>query len=673
MSKNVAQVYLANPITTIGATDLVYVGEAGTTDAAISGADLITQFAPSVTGSQVQAAAFNSTADTGVDGTAYIGALTPTLGSYYDNLIVIIKPNFTNTTRIPTLNIDGLGDVIISNDAGTNNGIAIGDIVADNVAILQYNASLNNFFLLNPQVSISSAWNVPRGYLDVVNDSGVADAYTADLSTYPSLGSWNYNTRIFLRAGATNTGASTFEFGSLGALPLLTMDGSALTAGQIQNGALCLLTYTSSPFDHWQLLNPFIAGGGATDVQVQDDAFNTATDSGAVDAHVVDLSPVPSVVAGFRVTFMPTATNTSPVPTLDLNSAGAAVIKLKNGNSLLAGDIDVNTPVTVTWNASDNSWFLENPCVSFQTYYVTLNDSGAADAYVVQLAPNLTTLTDGMTLTFNPANNNTGASTLEINGVSTKDIVKIAQAPLDADDLVANTNAIVVYSLTNDNWQLINPQTASGGGVTDAQVQANDFNTGVDSGAADAYDVAVTPAITSPYPGMLLAFTPANGSPSGSSTIALNGGSALSVYTGNGIPNAADDFASGVPIFCIADGAGSSWQLINPLSYNLIPNRTTRGDYFGYPDQGVAANAYVATAGINFAYQPSVNLISVGTICILLPANTNTGASTLDFNGLGATSIVYKGAALVAGDIVANQAAMMLYDGTNWQLINSQN
>lgn len=49
MSKNLAQIFAANPITTIGATDLLYVVTTGTTDAAINGAHLLTAVSPLTT------------------------------------------------------------------------------------------------------------------------------------------------------------------------------------------------------------------------------------------------------------------------------------------------------------------------------------------------------------------------------------------------------------------------------------------------------------------------------------------------------------------------------------------------------------------------------------------------------------------------------------------------
>lgn len=56
------------------------------------------------------------------------------------------------------------------------------------------------------------------------------------------------------------------------------------------------------------------------------------------------------------------------------------------------------------------------------------------------------------------------------------------------------------------------------------------------------------------------------------------------------------------------------------------------------------------------------------------PANTNTGATTININTLGAKNITKFGAtALVAGDLVAGAEAEIYYDGTQFQLINPQN
>lgn len=54
--------------------------------------------------------------------------------------------------------------------------------------------------------------------------------------------------------------------------------------------------------------------------------------------------------------------------------------------------------------------------------------------------------------------------------------------------------------------------------------------------------------------------------------------------------------------------------------------------------------------------------------------NANTGAATINLNGLGAKTIVKNGsAALSAGDISAGQILFLQYDGTNMQVIGNSN
>jgi len=51
--------------------------------------------------------------------------------------------------------------------------------------------------------------------------------------------------------------------------------------------------------------------------------------------------------------------------------------------------------------------------------------------------------------------------------------------------------------------------------------------------------------------------------------------------------------------------------------------------------------------------------------------NANTGASTLNLNGLGARTIVKNSTqALIQGDIIAGQILNLAYDGTNFQVVN---
>jgi hypothetical protein len=56
---------------------------------------------------------------------------------------------------------------------------------------------------------------------------------------------------------------------------------------------------------------------------------------------------------------------------------------------------------------------------------------------------------------------------------------------------------------------------------------------------------------------------------------------------------------------------------------------------------------------------------------VLVPANNNTGAVTIDINSLGAKAITKQGStALVAGDLVAGVTYWIIYDGTRFQVTN---
>jgi hypothetical protein len=89
---------------------------------------------------------------------------------------------------------------------------------------------------------------------------------------------------------------------------------------------------------------------------------------------------------------------------------------------------------------------------------------------------------------------------------------------------------------------------------------------------------------------------------------------------------------------------------------------------FGGITYGGAANAYTATnnaVGTWSAY-------AVGDFIGLLANHTNSGAATINVDGLGAQSIVTNdGGSLVAGDISSGALVLLLYDGTRFQLVGS--
>jgi len=74
-------------------------------------------------------------------------------------------------------------------------------------------------------------------------------------------------------------------------------------------------------------------------------------------------------------------------------------------------------------------------------------------------------------------------------------------------------------------------------------------------------------------------------------------------------------------------------------------------------------NTYTATIS-------SVVTYTTGMIVTVTFANANTGASTLNINSLGAQPIVFNGSALASGQIQNSSAWSLVFDGTEFQLIN---
>lgn len=74
-------------------------------------------------------------------------------------------------------------------------------------------------------------------------------------------------------------------------------------------------------------------------------------------------------------------------------------------------------------------------------------DGGAANAYVVSVATDrITAYTDGLQLTVRTANASTGASTINVNALGAKSIVRSDGSPLQAGDILANNPFEITYN-----------------------------------------------------------------------------------------------------------------------------------------------------------------------------------------------------------------------------------
>ena len=132
----------------------------------------------------------------------------------------------------------------------------------------------------------------------------------------------------------------------------------------------------------------------------------------------------------------------------------------------------------------------------------------------------------------------------------------------------------------------------------------------------------------------------------------------------------------------IAEWSGAAWMFKSPAdghgvslpdgrvfervsgSYIEKPALDTQSGKWTYADATGSSNALIVVlAPALLAYTPGLQInIKVAT--------TNTGAATINVNGLGAKSIVDRtGTALSAGDLVAGEIVSLVYDGTRFRTI----
>jgi hypothetical protein len=79
------------------------------------------------------------------------------------------------------------------------------------------------------------------------------------------------------------------------------------------------------------------------------------------------------------------------------------------------------------------------------------------------LNPAITNYSAGTVVTLTPAGNNTGATTLAVNGLAALDVQKADGDALISGDLVSGVPALLVLDAGADDWILINPQASTNG------------------------------------------------------------------------------------------------------------------------------------------------------------------------------------------------------------------
>jgi hypothetical protein len=141
------------------------------------------------------------------------------------------------------------------------------------------------------------------------------------------------------------------------------------------------------------------------------------------------------------------ATGTQTTPAVDAGYVALAVVTVANGQSTItSGNI---TAVTGNTLPADLLHAIQN------NQLIYAKDTGTANTCVVSLQPAPAALLDGLLVEFQVAVTNTGAATLNLNGLGAKPILGGAHLALQGGELVANGKAQAMYHGGLASWVLL--------------------------------------------------------------------------------------------------------------------------------------------------------------------------------------------------------------------------
>ena len=164
-----------------------------------------------------------------------------------------------------------------------------------------------------------------------------------------------------------------------------------------------------------------------------------------------------------------------------------------------------------------------------------------ADTITAEVYPAITSYTQAPMLVVVPDEDNTGAATINLNGISAVSIVASwTGATLPASTLQANVPAILVYDQTNNRYVVLSSGSSSGGSSGNKRYVAAAVG-----GTAQAITVTTDFTLTSLPSGSSVLFKPSSNITGPDPTVAVDSVAAMTVKSPTGASLAADEMHSG--------------------------------------------------------------------------------------------------------------------------------
>jgi hypothetical protein len=266
---------------------------------------------------------------------AYSCALNPAPAAYVAGMRLYLEPAGGNTGAA-TLNVNGLGAVPVRRADGVT-ALAGNELLAGRLTPVWFDGTV--FRLVETQLPMRTS-----EYCDA---SATTNAYSCTLDPVPA--AYVTGMRVFLKAGATNTGAATLNVNGLGAVAVRRADGvSELPGWELEAGRLYPLWYDGAVFRQVE-----------TQVLTRTSAYCGGVSS--ADTYSCTLLPgISALGAGMQVMLKADADNTGAV-TLDINGLGAVAVRRADGvTELLGGDLSAGAAYPL-WHDGSIFRMVETP------------------------------------------------------------------------------------------------------------------------------------------------------------------------------------------------------------------------------------------------------------------------------------------------------------------------